>query len=123
VGVAIDDFGAGYSSLSYLKNLPFTKLKIDREFVVDVHERPDSQAICGALATLARGLGIELLAEGVEKREEVDALLALGCVKFQGYYFGRPMPAADFIEAVTDGRWLDKLLSAAPAPAAKRRRA
>ena len=123
VGVAIDDFGAGYSSLSYLKNLPFTKLKIDREFVVDVHERPDSQAICGALATLAGGLGIELLAEGVEKREEVDALLALGCVKFQGYYFGRPMPAADFIETVTDGSWLDKLLRAAPAPAAKRRRA
>ncbi len=122
VSVAIDDFGAGYSSLSYLKNLPFTKLKIDREFVVDVHERPDSQAICGALAALARGLNIELLAEGVEKREEVDALLDLGCTKFQGFYFARPMPAADFIETVTDSHWLDKL-SPAPAKLAKRRRA
>jgi EAL domain-containing protein (putative c-di-GMP-specific phosphodiesterase class I) len=123
VGVAIDDFGAGYSSLSYLKNLPFTKLKIDREFVVDVHERPDSQAICGALVALARGLDIELLAEGVEKREEVDALLALGCTKFQGYYFARPMPAEDFIETVVSSNWLDKLVFATPATVAKRRRA
>jgi EAL domain-containing protein (putative c-di-GMP-specific phosphodiesterase class I)/GGDEF domain-containing protein len=121
VGVAIDDFGAGYSSLSYLKNLPFTKLKIDREFVVDVHERPDSRAICAALVALARGLNIELLAEGVEKPEEVAALLALGCTKFQGYYFARPLSAPTLIETVTNPQWIAGLSRAGHAPAAQRR--
>ena len=112
VSVAIDDFGAGYSSLSYLKNLPFTKLKIDREFVTDVDKRPDSQAICKALVELGRGLGIKVLAEGVETREEVEALRNLGCTMFQGFYFARPMPAEDFRRVVADPEW--RLLLASP---------
>jgi EAL domain-containing protein (putative c-di-GMP-specific phosphodiesterase class I) len=107
--VAIDDFGAGFSSLSYLKNLPFSKLKIDREFVVDVHERKDSQAICSTLIALSRGLHIQLLAEGVERREEVEALMALGCTTFQGFFFARPQLSGDFVRTVTDRAWLDSL--------------
>jgi EAL domain-containing protein (putative c-di-GMP-specific phosphodiesterase class I)/GGDEF domain-containing protein len=97
VSLAIDDFGSGYSSLSYVKNLPFDKLKIDREFVIDVHERRDSQAICRTLIELARGLGIRILAEGVEKEEEAEFLQRLGCNLFQGFYFSKPLPEAEFI--------------------------
>jgi EAL domain-containing protein (putative c-di-GMP-specific phosphodiesterase class I)/GGDEF domain-containing protein len=109
VGVAIDDFGAGYSSLSYLKNLPFTKLKIDREFVVKVHERPDSRAICSALVALADGFGITLLAEGVEEREEVETLVRLGCSMFQGFFFAEPMPTDDFVAFVKAAAWFEDL--------------
>ncbi|MFN3514288.1 MAG: putative bifunctional diguanylate cyclase/phosphodiesterase [Phenylobacterium sp.] len=113
LSVAIDDFGAGYSSLSYLKNLPFSKLKIDREFVTKVDERRDSQAICRALVELARGLDIKVLAEGTETQAEVEALRALGCSMFQGYFFARPMEGADFIRTVRDPEWLARLASPA----------
>jgi len=111
VSVAIDDFGTGYSSLSYLKNLPFSKLKIDREFVTEVHQRRDSHAICTALVELARGLDILVLAEGVETREEADALRLLGCSMFQGFFFARPLAAEDFARTVTDPDWLALLAS------------
>jgi EAL domain-containing protein (putative c-di-GMP-specific phosphodiesterase class I) len=111
VGVAIDDFGTGYSSLSYLKNLPFSKLKIDREFVMQVHERRDSHAICGALVELARGLEIEVLAEGVESAEEADALRRLGCSMFQGYHYARPLAPHDFLARVGDTTWLAPMIS------------
>ena len=117
VGVAIDDFGVGFSSLSYLKNLPFSKLKIDREFVVDVHQRPDSRAICSSLIALARGLDIKLLAEGVERLEEVEALLALGCSTFQGYFFAMPLAADEFARTITDVDWLKRLDVGSPAGA------
>ncbi len=97
VSIAIDDFGSGYSSLSYLKNLPFDKLKIDREFVRDVHLRHDSQAICRSLIELGRGLRIKVLAEGAEQLEEVETLERLGCSIFQGFYFSRPLTAEDFM--------------------------
>ncbi len=113
VSVAIDDFGTGYSSLSYLKNLPFSKLKIDREFVTEVHQRRDSHAICTALVELARGLDILVLAEGVETREEADALRRLGCSMFQGFFFARPLAAEDFVTTVSDPEWLEALASPA----------
>jgi len=106
VGVAIDDFGAGASSLGDLKSLSFSKLKIDRAFVTDVAERHDSQAICAALIELGRRLDIAVLAEGVETREEVDALRVLGCSLFQGFFFARPLPADKFIKKVSDHDWL-----------------
>jgi EAL domain-containing protein (putative c-di-GMP-specific phosphodiesterase class I) len=109
VGVAIDDFGTGYSSLSYLKNLPFSKLKIDREFVEAIQERRDSQAICTALVELARGLGITVMAEGVETRAEAETLVGLGCSTFQGFYFARPMNAEAFYMTVTNPEWLAML--------------
>jgi EAL domain-containing protein (putative c-di-GMP-specific phosphodiesterase class I) len=111
VGVAIDDFGTGYSSLSYLKNLPFSKLKIDREFVEGIQDRRDSQAICTALVELSRGLGITVMAEGVESRAEADALVALGCTSFQGFYFARPMSAEAFYMTITNPDWLALLAS------------
>jgi predicted signal transduction protein with EAL and GGDEF domain len=106
VGVAIDDFGAGASSLGDLKSLSFSKLKIDRAFVTDVAERHDSQAICAALIELGRRLDISVLAEGVETREEVDALRVLGCSLFQGFFFARPLPVDKFIKKVSDHDWL-----------------
>ncbi|HTK34135.1 MAG TPA: bifunctional diguanylate cyclase/phosphodiesterase [Caulobacteraceae bacterium] len=113
MGVALDDFGAGYSSLSYLKNLPFSKLKIDREFVTSVDRQRNSRAICAALIELARGLEITVLAEGVETREEVETLRELGCTVFQGFYFARPMPAAEFGPAISDPAWRRALASPA----------
>lgn len=100
VGIAIDDFGTGYASMSYLRKLPFDKLKIDREFVTDVHRLRHGQAICGALIELAKGLDLKILAEGAEKEEEVRFLSERGCGLFQGYYFSRPVPAADFARAI-----------------------
>lgn len=105
ISLAIDDFGSGYSSLSYVKNLPFDKLKIDREFVVKVHERRDSQAICRSLIELARGLGIKLLAEGVETEDEVRLLRGFGCTLFQGYYFSRPLVGDELARRALGAEW------------------
>jgi Amt family ammonium transporter len=96
VSIAIDDFGTGYSSLSTLRKLAFDKIKIDREFVTEVDRRKDSQAICLSLVALARGLGIRVLAEGVERPEEYGWLRRHGCNLFQGYYFSAPLEAAAF---------------------------
>ncbi|HZZ88213.1 MAG TPA: EAL domain-containing protein [Caulobacteraceae bacterium] len=114
VNVAIDDFGAGASSLGDLKSLTFSKLKIDRAFVTDVASRHDGQAICAALIELGRRLDISVLAEGVETREEVEALRVLGCQLFQGFFFARPLPADKFMRKVADSDWL--ALISAPAP-------
>jgi Amt family ammonium transporter len=109
VTLAIDDFGSGYSSLSYLKNLPFDKLKIDREFVTDIDSRSDSRAICRALIELGRGLGLLVLAEGVETAAEVETLCALGCEIFQGYYFSKPLSGDDYRRLAADPAWLPAL--------------
>ena len=111
--LAIDDFGAGYSSLSYLRRLPFQKLKIDREFVTRVDERADSRAICKALIDLTAGLEIAVLAEGVERLEEVETLAALGCPTFQGFYFSRPLDAAAFVQTTSSPDWLARMRSPA----------
>jgi EAL domain-containing protein (putative c-di-GMP-specific phosphodiesterase class I)/GGDEF domain-containing protein len=113
VGVAIDDFGSGYSNMSYLRTLPFSKLKIDREFVSEVDRRPASRAICKAVIELASGLGMSVLAEGVERIEEVNVLLGLGCATFQGFYFSRPVDPDVLSDLVADSGWLARL--AAPA--------
>lgn len=91
VGVAIDDFGVGYSSLSYLKNYPASRLKIDRLFVSDL---PQSEAIARAIIAVAKSLGIALVAEGVETEEQASVLLRLGCNVAQGFYYQRSVPAS-----------------------------
>ena len=97
VKLAIDDFGAGYSNLTYLRNLPFDRLKIDREFVSGVADHRTSRAICRALIALASGLGIEVLGEGVETLDELRTLQSEGCTVFHGFFFARPLPFADFM--------------------------
>jgi EAL domain-containing protein (putative c-di-GMP-specific phosphodiesterase class I)/GGDEF domain-containing protein len=114
VAIAIDDFGTGYSSFSSLRSLSFDKIKIDREFVSMVDERRDSQAICRAIIALAQGLGTRVLAEGVERAQEVAWLRRNGCHHFQGYYFSRPLEACAFQAFVRDGARLARLLSPAP---------
>ena len=110
-GIAIDDFGNGHSNFGYLRSLPFTKLKIDREFVTDIDTRIGSQAICKSLVELGAGLDITILAEGVERLEEVSTLRRLGCHLFQGYYFDRPQTAADFTAKLGDADWLSNIAS------------
>ncbi len=88
---SIDDFGTGYSSLSYLQQLPLDWLKIDRAFITDVDKNSDRRSIVEAIILLARGLEMEVIAEGVETEAELRYLLAAGCHEFQGYHFYRPM--------------------------------
>jgi EAL domain-containing protein (putative c-di-GMP-specific phosphodiesterase class I) len=93
VRIALDDFGTGYSSLSYLQSFPFDKIKIDRSFIQDILSRPGAVAIVRAITDLARALGMETTAEGVEESEQLAELRKHGCSSVQGYLFSRPIDA------------------------------
>jgi len=95
VRLVIDDFGTGYSSLSYLKRFPVHKLKIDQSFVRDLTTDRDDAAIVGAIVGLAKSLGLDILAEGVEHAAQLDALQALGCERFQGRLFAPALAPID----------------------------
>lgn len=97
VNLSLDDFGTGYSSLSYLRRFPIDELKIDRSFIADIHTNPDDAAIAGAIVAMARSLGLSVVAEGVEKKEQVECLANLGCNQVQGYFYARPMPTHAFL--------------------------
>ncbi len=93
VTISIDDFGTGFSSLSYVKRFPADRLKIDQSFVRDVLTDPNDAAIVRAVLTLGRSFGMAVVAEGVETAAQAAYLAAEGCVELQGYHFGRPVPA------------------------------
>ncbi len=92
--LALDDFGTGFSSLSYLRDLPVDVIKIDRSFVVDLMDQRSNKTILEGIIGLARGLGVKIVAEGVETEAQLAWLYDKGCRVFQGYYFGKPNPVA-----------------------------
>ncbi len=95
IRLSIDDFGVGYSSLSYLKSLPINEIKIDRSFVLTMLDDPDDAVIVRSTIDLGRNLGLEVVAEGVENRAIWDQLGELGCDLAQGYYLSRPVAPAE----------------------------
>ena len=97
VVVSLDDFGTGFSSMSYLQHLPLDSLKIDRCFVTDVERNPRNAAICRALLSLGHSMGLVVVAEGVENQAQLDWLVAHGCDQVQGYLLGRPLPLGEVI--------------------------
>ena len=103
VHVHIDDFGMGYSSLAYLNNLPVDTLKVDRSFVSRMDGQPQQTAIVRAIVALARNLGMDVIAEGVETNQQADTLLTLRCSTAQGFLFSRPLPPDQAERLIVDG--------------------
>jgi diguanylate cyclase (GGDEF)-like protein/PAS domain S-box-containing protein len=115
VGVVFDDFGTGYGSLSYLKNFPLDGLKIDRSFVRELAANRSDAAIVRSTIELSERLGLSVIAEGIEDNATAELLSAMGCEQGQGYYFGKPMPAAEFESTFLGIRRSDAEMAAATA--------
>jgi EAL domain-containing protein (putative c-di-GMP-specific phosphodiesterase class I) len=98
VSVAIDDFGTGYSSLAYLHRFPVHTIKIDQSFVKEIHDEHSHYPVVLAIISIARGLGLNLIAEGVETEVQARYLRANGCLTMQGYLYYRPMPLPRFMD-------------------------
>jgi predicted signal transduction protein with EAL and GGDEF domain len=100
VEFSLDDFGTGYSSLQYLKMLPMNQLKIDQSFVRDIVTDSSDRSIVSTIIAMAQSLGFEVIAEGVETEDQQKILLNKGCKRFQGYFFGKPVPIHEFEAAL-----------------------
>lgn len=98
VSVSIDDFGTGFSSMNYLKSFPVSKLKIDKSFIAGLPQSSEDTAITKAIIAMSHGMGIKVVAEGVEHEDQVVFLREHSCDVFQGYYFSRPLPFTDFLK-------------------------
>ena len=114
VQISMDDFGTGYSSLTYFRMFPFDKVKIDQGFVRDMIASPQARAIIRSVIGLGRGLGVPVVAEGVETNEQLEALRDEGCDQVQGYLIARPNPIGHF-----EGVVMDREAAASAASAAK----
>ncbi|MBR0757085.1 EAL domain-containing protein [Bradyrhizobium jicamae] len=117
VGISIDDFGIGYSSLSALADITADEIKIDRSFITDIHQRPRSQGILRAIESLSEALGMTVIAEGIESYEELAYLQAATKIRYaQGYYFSKPIFLEDLRPAIPQTSESRASLSARPAP-------
>lgn len=112
IRVSLDDFGTGYSSLAQLRTLPFDQIKIDRSFVMDMHENADSETIVSAMTALGRGLGLPITVEGIETQAVLDKLRDYGKLKGQGYLYGRPETAEHTRERLAELNLLASTVSA-----------
>ncbi|MEH7416347.1 EAL domain-containing protein [Neobacillus drentensis] len=101
VDIILDDFGIGYSSISYLVQYPFNTIKIDKSFIQDLHHNPTQKSVCRSLVAMGKNLGMNVVAEGVEEPEQYHFLCSIGCDKMQGYYFSRPI-STDLVESFTN---------------------
>lgn len=101
VSIALDDFGTGFSSIGYLKKFKVDTLKIDRSFIRDIHTSKDDLMIVTSIILLAKGFGLQIVAEGVEKKEQLEILKNLNCHYIQGFYFSKPKPAIEFRKLLT----------------------
>jgi EAL domain-containing protein (putative c-di-GMP-specific phosphodiesterase class I) len=102
VAIAIDDFGTGYSSLAYLKRFPLSALKIDKSFIRDITTDSENAAITQAIVSMGHALGLSVIAEGVETREQLGFLRDCSCDLAQGYFFARPMPPLECERAIVE---------------------
>ena len=106
VSVAIDDFGTGYSSLSYLKDLPIDYLKIDRSFITGIETSEKHIKLIKGVIDLAKSLGIDIIAEGIETEDQLNTVLRCGCNNIQGFYIARPMDEEDALVFIDSFRGL-----------------
>ena len=104
VTVSLDDFGTGYSSLSVLRDLSIKCIKIDRSFIIDLPANEGQRAVVGAIVALSRALHMSITVEGIERAEQADLLQHLGCQEGQGFFFARPLPYADLLALLEQGK-------------------
>jgi EAL domain-containing protein (putative c-di-GMP-specific phosphodiesterase class I) len=106
ISIAIDDFGTGYSSLAYLARLPVAAMKVDRSFVVSMLKSTETMAIVSTIISLARGLNLKVIAEGVDSVDQLKFLRLLKCDEMQGHLFSKPLPPEKFADLVRSGKRL-----------------
>lgn len=111
ISLSIDDFGTGYSSISYLRKFPFNTLKIDRSFVHDLVDDNDDSALVLSVIALAKGMGLAIIAEGVETLQQYEFLRDARCSMMQGYLFSRPLPQQEFEQLLYEHRQMSDLTS------------